>query len=144
LSDRKDVRTSTGRTDEDHAHAIDGRLGASVRLAILALELVDSGLQRVDVAPELLDDLFGRHVAGCVYGALTEATMIGVEVRVWRMSRVGGEVLTGSWCCARLGSRIECGCVGRPPRKRRELLPAKPDAFRPAERMKLGTQSATK
>jgi hypothetical protein len=43
------------------------------------------------VAPELLDNLFGRHVAGCVYGALTEATMVGVEVRrsrVWRMERV--------------------------------------------------------
>jgi hypothetical protein len=71
LNIRKDVRTSTGRTDEDHAHAIDGRLGASVRLAVLALELMDSALQRVDVAPELLDDLFGRHVASCVCDALS-------------------------------------------------------------------------
>ena len=71
MSVRKDVRTSARRTDKDHAHAIDGRLSASVRLAVLALELMDSGLQRVDVAPELLDDLFGRHIASCVGGALT-------------------------------------------------------------------------
>ena len=64
-----------------------GVVPRAVGLAVLALELMDSGLQRVDVAPELLDDLFGRHVAGCVYGALSEATMIGVEVRVWRMER---------------------------------------------------------
>jgi hypothetical protein len=63
LSSRGNVLTSARRANEDHAHAIDGRLGASVRLAVLALELVNSVLQRVDVALELLDDLFGRHGA---------------------------------------------------------------------------------
>jgi len=53
---RDSARTSARRTDEDHAHAIDGRLGASVGLAVLVLELVDSALQRANVALELLDD----------------------------------------------------------------------------------------
>lgn len=55
------LRTGTRRTDEDHAHAIDGGLSARVGLAILVLELVDSALQRGDVALQLLDDLLGRH-----------------------------------------------------------------------------------
>jgi hypothetical protein len=71
LSCRNKVLTSAGRANEDHAHAIDGRLGASVRLAKLALELVNSALQRVDVALELLDDLFGRHDVCCFGTELT-------------------------------------------------------------------------
>jgi len=63
LKCRDNLRTSARRTDEDHAHAIDGRLGASIGLAVLVLELVDSALKRTNVVLELLDDLFGRHGA---------------------------------------------------------------------------------
>jgi hypothetical protein len=71
LGCRNSARTSARRSDEDHAHAIDGRLGAIVRLAVLALKLVDSALQRLDVVLKLLDDLFGRHSACCLITELT-------------------------------------------------------------------------
>lgn len=65
---RGNVRTSARGTDEDHAHAIDRGLVASIRLAVLVLEVVDAALKRTNVALELLDDLFGRHGA-CDLGA---------------------------------------------------------------------------
>ena len=55
------MRTGTGGTDEDHSHAVRGGFGSIVRLAELALELVDTRLERGNVAPQLLDDLLGRH-----------------------------------------------------------------------------------
>lgn len=68
LKYRDNPRTSARGTNEDHAHAIDGRLGASIGLAVLVLELVDAALKRTNVVLELLDDLFGRHGA-CDLGA---------------------------------------------------------------------------
>ena len=68
LKCRNSTRTSARGTDEDHAHAIDGGLVASIRLAVLVLEVVNAALKRTNVALELLDDLFGRHGA-CNLGA---------------------------------------------------------------------------
>lgn len=68
LKRRENPRTSARGSDEDHAHAIDGRLGASIGLAVLVLELVDAALKRTNVVLELLNDLFGRHGA-CDLGA---------------------------------------------------------------------------
>lgn len=68
LKCRDYTRTSARGTDEDHAHAIDGGLVASIGLAVLVLELVDAALKRTNVVLELLDDLFGRHGA-CDLGA---------------------------------------------------------------------------